>query len=276
MRKGLEGRSVAVLAADAVGYSHAVGIDEALALRALGNSRRIIDAVIEKHGGRIFNTAGDSVLAEFLAPAEAVRCALAMQEALRGAASENPLLTFRIGISPGDVIVDGTNLLGATVNVAARLEAIAPAGGVCISGAVHDAIADEHDMTGRISAPPSQEPGQACPCLSLRSGRRQRSSGGGRSPKATSNCASLRQLERGWPRTLSQRRDHRRHHRWPVPLRPARRAWHDVVQRLSGSLGGPGPARQRSSGSTTSYKAASAVPATSSGCRRNWPTRDPV
>ena len=99
MRKGLGGRSAAVLAADAVGYSHAVGIDEALALRALGNSRRIIDAVIEKHGGRIFNTAGDSILADFPAPAQAVRCALAMQEALDGAASEMPLLTFRTGIS---------------------------------------------------------------------------------------------------------------------------------------------------------------------------------
>jgi adenylate cyclase len=138
-----KGRSAAVLAMDAVGYSHAVGMDQALALRALDNSRRRIDAVIEEPGGRIFNTAGDSVLAEFPAPAEAVRCALAIQEALHGAASEIPLLTFRIGISFGEVIADGTNLLGATVNEAARLEAIAPAGGVCISGAVHDAIADE-------------------------------------------------------------------------------------------------------------------------------------
>ena len=140
-------RTLAVLAADAVGYSHAVATDETLALRALGNSRRLIDALIKEHGGRIFNTAGDSVLAEFLGPAEAVQCALAMQEALHGAESENPLLTFRIGIALGEVIVDGENLLGATVNVAARLEAIAPAGGVCISGAVHDAIAEErrHD-----------------------------------------------------------------------------------------------------------------------------------
>ena len=75
MRETSERRSVAVLAADAVGYSHAVATDEALALRALGNSRRLIDALIEEHGGRIFNTAGDSVLAEFLGPAEAVRCA---------------------------------------------------------------------------------------------------------------------------------------------------------------------------------------------------------
>jgi adenylate cyclase len=141
MRQTPKRRTVAVLAADAVGYSHAVATDEALALRALASSRRLIDRLIDEHGGRIFNTAGDSVLGEFPRPAEAVGCALAMQEALQGAESEGPLLTFRIGISLGEVIVDGDNLLGGTVNLAARLEAIAPAGGVCISGAVHDTIA---------------------------------------------------------------------------------------------------------------------------------------
>jgi TolB-like protein/Tfp pilus assembly protein PilF len=140
-------KSVAVLAADAVGYSHAAGMDEALALRALANSRRIIDPLVNGHGGRIFNTAGDSVLAEFPAPTHAVRCAFAVQEALRGSDSGRPVLTFRIGISLGEVVVDGTDLLGTTVNIAARLEAISPAGGLCISGAVHEAIAEElvHD-----------------------------------------------------------------------------------------------------------------------------------
>jgi TolB-like protein/Tfp pilus assembly protein PilF len=140
-------RSVAVLAADAVGYSHAAGMDEALALRALANSRRIIDPLVNGHGGRIFNTAGDSVLAEFPAPAQAVRCAFAIQETLRGSDSGRPVLTFRIGISHGEVVVDGTDLLGTTVNIAARLEAISPAGGLCISGAVHEATTGDfvHD-----------------------------------------------------------------------------------------------------------------------------------
>ncbi|MDW6020260.1 adenylate/guanylate cyclase domain-containing protein [Mesorhizobium sp. BAC0120] len=136
-------RSIAVLAADAVGYSHVVATDEALALRALASSRRLIDPLIEEHGGRIFNTAGDSVLAEFPRAAEPVRCAVAIQETLRGTEGKNPLLTFRIGISFGEAIADGSNLLGATVNMAARLEAVAPAGGLCISGAVHDAIIGE-------------------------------------------------------------------------------------------------------------------------------------
>ncbi|MFC7399008.1 adenylate/guanylate cyclase domain-containing protein [Chelatococcus sp. GCM10030263] len=134
-------RFVAVLAADAVGYSHAAGMDEALALRALANSRRIIDRLICSHGGRIFNTAGDSVLAEFPAAAQAVRCAFTIQEALRD--SDRPVLTFRIGISHGEVVVEGADLLGTTVNIAARLEAMSPAGGLCITGAVHEAVAED-------------------------------------------------------------------------------------------------------------------------------------
>ena len=140
-----EGRTkpAAILAADAVGYSHAVAIDEALALTALANSRELIDAEIERHGGRIFNTAGDSVLAEFPAAPAAAVCALAIQAALNPADHEGPLLGFRIGISAGQVTRRGSDLLGATVNLAARLEAIAPAGGVAVSGAVHEAIAGD-------------------------------------------------------------------------------------------------------------------------------------
>ena len=139
MNKSSSGESVAILAADAVGYSYAVANNEPLALRALGASRQIIDANIGRHAGRIFNTAGDSVLAEFPEPADAVRCALAIQENLSGEAG-TPLLAFRIGIHLGGVVADGANRLGATVNTAARLEAIAPAGGLCISGDVHDAL----------------------------------------------------------------------------------------------------------------------------------------
>jgi adenylate cyclase len=147
MRQTPNRRTVAILAADAVGYSHAVATDEALALRALAASRRLIDRLINEHGGRIFNTAGDSVLSEFPRPAEAVRCALAIHDALDKAEGEGPLLTFRIGVSLGEVIVDGANLLGATVNLAARLEAIAPARGLCVSGAVHEAIVPKDGHT---------------------------------------------------------------------------------------------------------------------------------
>lgn len=147
MRQALNKKSVAVLAADAVGYSHAMGADEALALRALANSRQFIDALIDSHAGRIFSTAGDSVLAEFRNPHEAVRCAFAIQAALRGRESDVPCFVFRIGISAGEAIVEGPDLLGGTVNLAARLEAIAPAGGICISQAVYDATAHESAET---------------------------------------------------------------------------------------------------------------------------------
>ena len=145
MTEPSSGESVAILAADAVGYSYAVANNELLALRALGASRQIIDASIGRHAGRIFNTAGDSVLAEFIEPADAVRCATAIQENLSGEAG-TPLLAFRIGIHLGGVVADGANRLGATVNTAARLEAIAPAGGLCISGEVLDALDEKIEL----------------------------------------------------------------------------------------------------------------------------------
>ncbi|MGN6467676.1 MAG: adenylate/guanylate cyclase domain-containing protein, partial [Rhizobiaceae bacterium] len=134
-----ETRSAAILAADAVGYSHAAETNEPLALQALSNSRRLIDPLIRAHGGRIFHTGGDSVLAEFARADEAVRCGVSLQRELRAAENAEALFGFRIGISFGEVVTDGDDLLGSTVNLAARLEAIAPAGGICISGPVHDA-----------------------------------------------------------------------------------------------------------------------------------------
>jgi TolB-like protein/class 3 adenylate cyclase/Tfp pilus assembly protein PilF len=136
-----ETRSAAILAADAVGYSHAAETNEALALQALASSRQLIDPLIETYGGRVFKTAGDSVLAEFRKADAAVHCGLRLQEELRAAESGKALFSFRMGISAGEVVAEGDDLLGGTVNLAARLEAIAPAGGICISGAVHDAVA---------------------------------------------------------------------------------------------------------------------------------------
>ena len=99
----------------------------------------MIDRLIARHEGRIFNTAGDSVLAEFGSAVEAVRCAITIQEELRvrnAQIDENRRMDFRIGINVGDVLVDGDNLYGDGVNIAARLESIATPGGICISGSV--------------------------------------------------------------------------------------------------------------------------------------------
>ena len=132
-------RLTTILAADALGFSRLTADNEEETLRTLKAHRAVIDHLIARHEGRIFNTAGDSVLAEFSSAVEAVRCAIAIQEELRvrnAEMQENRRMDFRIGINVGDVLVDGNNLYGDGVNIAARLEHIATAGSICISGSV--------------------------------------------------------------------------------------------------------------------------------------------
>src|SRR4051794_29047775 len=114
--------------------------NEAGTLRSLAAAREVMDGLIRDHGGRIANTAGDSVLAEFPSAVDAVQCAVAVQEKLGEANAEVPddrRLQFRIGVHVGDVVVRGGDLLGDGVNVAARLEGLAQPGGITISGAAH-------------------------------------------------------------------------------------------------------------------------------------------
>jgi len=137
-------RLTAILAADAVGYSRQMSENEEATLQVLAAQRAIIDRLIVTHEGRIFSTAGDSVLAEFASSIEAVRCAVEIQEALqtrKESVPESQRLEFRIGVNLGDVMVDGTDILGDGVNVAARIESIADPGGICISSSVYDQIA---------------------------------------------------------------------------------------------------------------------------------------
>jgi TolB-like protein/class 3 adenylate cyclase len=133
----------AILVADVAGYSRLMGEDEESTLRTLKHNREIIDRLIARHEGRIFNTGGDSVLAEFMSAVEGVRCAVAIQEELRirnAEFVENRRMHFRIGVNVGDVMVDGDNLFGDGVNVAARLEGLAEPGGICVSGTVFDQV----------------------------------------------------------------------------------------------------------------------------------------
>jgi len=135
-----------ILAADVAGYSRLMGANEERTLERLDEARAVMDAMIARHGGRIANTAGDSVIAEFPNPAEAVRCALAVQEELRdqhAAAPAGERLQFRIGINLGTIMANGRDVLGDNVNIAARIENIARPGGICISGAVYDRIKGE-------------------------------------------------------------------------------------------------------------------------------------
>jgi class 3 adenylate cyclase len=139
----------AILAADAVGYSKLMSTDEEGTLKVLSAHRAVIDGIIEFHEGRIINTAGDSVLAEFGSPVEAVRCAVEIQDALKtrnDSLPEAQRLQFRIGVNLGDVMEKGADLLGDGVNVAARLESIAEPGGICVSSSVYDQIAGKLDL----------------------------------------------------------------------------------------------------------------------------------
>ncbi len=130
-------RTTTVLAADAANYSRAMSLDERRALAALEASRALIDAAIAANGGRIFSTGGDSVLAEFPSTASAVSCAVEAQQSLAGARTQGiETLPYRIGLHHGHVYPNGDDLLGETVNIAARLESLAYPGGVCISDKV--------------------------------------------------------------------------------------------------------------------------------------------
>ena len=132
-----------ILAADVVGYSRMMGADEDGTHVLLGKCRKIIDRNIEHYSGRIFNTAGDSVMAEFGSTVEAVRCALEIQEEIVAHNTDKPeseKMWFRIGLNVGDVIIEGDDLIGDGVNIASRMESIAPPGGICISGSVHELV----------------------------------------------------------------------------------------------------------------------------------------
>jgi adenylate cyclase len=136
----------AIFAADIAGYSRLVAEDEEETLRRLASYRQVTDDFIAKCGGRIFNTAGDAVLAEFPSAVEAVRCAIDIQESLRTRNMAYPpsrQMAFRIGITIGDVVERDGDLLGDGVNIAARLEGLAEVGGICISRAVHEQVVNK-------------------------------------------------------------------------------------------------------------------------------------
>jgi adenylate cyclase len=139
----IERRLAAIFAADVEGYSRLMGLDEVGTLRTLTAYRAIIDGLIAQHRGRIFNAAGDSVLAEFPSVVDAVQCAISAQQALgeeNGKRLSDQQMRFRIGVHAGDVLVQGVNLYGDGVNIAARLETLAEPGSICVSGSVRDYV----------------------------------------------------------------------------------------------------------------------------------------
>jgi class 3 adenylate cyclase len=146
---GVQRRLAAIVAADIVGYSRMMARDEIGTVSALSEVRRLIDPIIAAYRGRIVGTAGDSYMLEFTSIIDAVSFAMAMQRAIaahNAEQREDRRMEFRVGINLGDIIVRGSDILGDGVNIAARLEALAMPGGVCVSGKVFDDVAHKLDI----------------------------------------------------------------------------------------------------------------------------------
>jgi TolB-like protein/class 3 adenylate cyclase len=142
-------RLAAVLAADIAGYSALMGADDAGTVRELKAHQAIILPMITEHGGRIIDTAGDGILAEFSSVVNAAECAVAIQRTMaqrNAGVEENRRMLFRIGINQGDVVFDDARIYGDGVNIAARLETIAEPGGICISRKVYEDIAGKMQL----------------------------------------------------------------------------------------------------------------------------------
>src|SRR5438045_3844551 len=136
-------RLSAIVAADVAGYSRLMGLDEVGTARTLREHRAVIDVLVAKHGGRLVKSTGDGVLLEFSSVVDAVECAVAVQGLMVQRNDMAPVdcqMLFRIGINLGDILIEGDDILGDGVNIAARLEGIAEPGGICLSSSAYDQV----------------------------------------------------------------------------------------------------------------------------------------
>src|SRR5712672_1133774 len=150
----IERRLTAILAADIAGYSRLMGIDEVGTARALREHRAAVDPIMASHGGRIVKTTGDGILVEFPSIVAAVECAIAVQKLMAERNAdllEDRQMRFRIGINLGDVPIEGDDILGDGVNVAARLEGIAEPGGIYISDDAFRQVRGKIDPIGNAA-----------------------------------------------------------------------------------------------------------------------------
>jgi len=139
----VERRLAAILAADVAGYSRLMGVDEVGTASTLREHRAVTDVIVANHGGRIVKTTGDGVLLEFPSVVDAVECAVAVQTLMaerNESVPEDRRMLFRIGINLGDILIDGNDILGDGVNIAARLEGIAEPGGICVSSSAYEQV----------------------------------------------------------------------------------------------------------------------------------------
>ena len=139
----------AILSADVKGYSRLMGEDEVGTIRTLNAYKEVMAGLIQHHHGRVVDAPGDNVLAEFGSVVDAVQCAVEIQKELKtrnAELPENRRMEFRIGVNLGDVIEDGEQILGDGVNIAARLESLSEAGGICISGTAFDHVKNKLNL----------------------------------------------------------------------------------------------------------------------------------
>ena len=140
----------AILSADVKGYSRLMGEDEEATIRTLITYRQVIATHIQQQRGRVVDSPGDNLLAEFASVVDAVRCAVKIQQDLKvrnAALSDHRKMEFRFGINLGDVVVEGEQFYGDSVNIAARLESLAEPGGICISGTVYEHVENKLALT---------------------------------------------------------------------------------------------------------------------------------
>jgi adenylate cyclase len=163
--EGFRRKLTAILSADVEGYSRLMGDDEDATIRTLTAYRELMSTLIQKHHGRVVDSPGDNLLAEFLSVVDAVRCAVEIQEELRvrnAELPENRRMVFRIGINLGDVVEEGERIYGDGVNITARVEGLAEGGGICISGTVYDSIKNKlslgYDSLGEHTVKNIKEP----------------------------------------------------------------------------------------------------------------------
>ena len=133
----------AIFSADVKGYSRLMGDDEEATVRTLTSYREILTALIQQHNGKVLDSPGDNLLAEFVSVVDAVQCAVAVQKEIKARNDELPenrRMQFRIGINLGDVIQEEERIYGDGVNIAARVEALAEGGGICVTRSVYDLV----------------------------------------------------------------------------------------------------------------------------------------
>jgi adenylate cyclase len=239
----VERKLAAIFAADIAGYSRLMARDEVGTLTRLKACRAIVDGLIAAHRGRIFNTAGDSVVADFASAVDAVQCAVAVQAAITtenaGGAVNEPM-ELRIGVHVGDVMVDGENLLGDGVNIAARLESLAEPGAICVSAVVRDQVGNKlplafEDLGGQqVKNIAQRDPGVP--------GSRRKAAGSARhgaaAPRqAVDRSVVIRQYEQRSGAGVLRRRDRRRRNHRAIAVPLAVRHRPQLVLHLQGARG---------------------------------------